>query len=113
MLASLTHLVLDASQELAIQVEKEFDDGAGAIALIHTPGAIRIKFSQSMNSLTVLRGGIKLLGPDGVMVEFTTRTRVDRTEMLLSPSTLAGPLTVVIDGVESRTGRRLESQILR
>ena len=107
------YLVLDATEELAIQVEKEADDAPCEVAIVRVPGAIRLQFSRPINPLTALRGGVKLLGPDGASVDFTTQTSVDRTEMLLTPATLAGPLTVVIDGVESRAGRRLEPQTRR
>jgi hypothetical protein len=36
------HLVLDATEELAIQVEKETDDTPSDIAVARTPGAIRM-----------------------------------------------------------------------
>jgi hypothetical protein len=106
------HLVLHATEEFVIQVEKEADDTPGEVAAVQT-GAIRMKFTRPVNPFTVLRGGVKLLGPDGAPVDFTTQTSMDRTEMLLAPAALAGPLTVAIDGVESRAGRRLETEIRR
>jgi hypothetical protein len=107
------HLVLDATEELEILVEWEADAAPGEVAVLRTPGAIRMKFSQPVNPLTVLRGGVKPLRPGGVSVDFTTQISIDRWEMLLAPAALPGPLTVVIDGLESRAGHRLEPKIRR
>jgi hypothetical protein len=108
----LYDLVLDATQELPIRVENEVEDGRGEVEVVQAPGAIRMRFSGPVNPLTVLRGGVKLSAPDGAPVDFTTQTSMDGTVMLLMPA-LDKPVTVVIDGVESRAGRRLETQIRR
>jgi hypothetical protein len=109
----LYHLVLDSTQEIAIQVEKEAGDPSSEVAVLQIPGAVRIRFGLPVNLLTVLRGGIRLSGPDGAPVRFTVQAGLDRRELTLVPARSAGPLTVVLDGVESRSGRRLPTMLRR
>jgi methionine-rich copper-binding protein CopC len=107
------HLVLDSTQEVLIEVEKETDDPAGEVAVHQMPGAVRIRFARPVNPLTILRGGIRLLRSDGTPVNFTVQAGLDRREMTLVPATSAGPLTVLLDGVESRSGSRLPTMVRR
>ena len=107
------HLVLDSTQEVLIQVEREISDLAGEAVVDQVPGRVRIKFAQAVNPLTILRGGVRLLGADGAAVSFTIHTGLDRREMILIPAKSAGPLTVLMDGVESVSGRHLPRTVRR
>jgi hypothetical protein len=106
------YLVLDSMQEVLIQAEKETGDPAGEVVIHQIPGMVRLEFAVPVNPLTILRG-VRLLAPDGAPVNFTVHTGLDRREMILIPAKSASPLTVLLDGVESLSGRCLPHMIRR
>lgn len=93
--------------------EKETGDPTGEVVIDQIPGRVRIEFTLPVNPLTVLRGGVRLQGPDGAPVRFTAHTGLGRREMILGPATSVSPLTVILDGVESLSGRRLPRTVRR
>jgi hypothetical protein len=109
----LYHLVLSADQEIAIQTGKEEQDNPAVTAVVREPGALRIRFNEAINSLTLRRGGIRLQRPDGTSANFTTVTSVDGSEVTLVPTESAEPLTVIMNGIESRRGGRVSDQVHR
>jgi hypothetical protein len=101
-------LVIDANHEIAFAVDAADGDETQGLDSVgrEAAGAIALRFRRPVNPLTVDRGGVQLLGPDGQPVEFTMEITLDGRTVRLTPAHVLPALTVVIDGVESRYGVR-------
>ena len=102
-------LVVDAQHEIAFEVDPDETEGTPGVesAAGEGVGNIVVRFLHPVNPLTVDRGGIQVLGPDGQPVAFTMEVSLDGTTIRLTPSQVLSSTTVVVDGVESRRGARV------
>jgi hypothetical protein len=107
------HLVIDAAQEIAIQIEKDEAGIAAVTEVSSDSGIFRVHFSHPVNPLTLRRKGTRLLKPDGTSVGFTTLTSSDQKEVTLVPDHTDAPLTLILEGIESRSGRPVPRHVRR
>jgi hypothetical protein len=101
-------LVLDAISEIAFDVAStDTEEFSLKFAGREPGGDIVLYFQGAANPLSVSRGGIQLLAPNGRRVPFTMQTSLDGRVIRLVPAIAAPGLTVRVDGAESRSGTRL------
>jgi hypothetical protein len=104
------HLVLDADQEVAFQVEDPGQQPPSVTEVTTDPAGFRLRFSRGVNPLSLRRGATRILGPDGNSVGFTVLNSLDSRELFLVPTRSSGPLQLVLENLETRDGERIPAQ---